>query len=354
MKIGIIGASSQVGSSVAIYLKLMGFDNATCFVRSKYSNVLFQMFNIPFEQIDYNNKQQLSQTLQQYDLIADFTYPAGQLFEIPKLIEKNTEAIISCMKPNSAYVYMSSIMAYGTPIEDNYISNYIIPRSSYAFIKRKAEATIKKYCSKHNIKPYLFRLGQVHGFLQSVSHSYKKNLSKDNEYLVNGTANDATNTIFISTLCEALINCAEGKAAPGLYTLVSEPQWTLQHLYEYYTSQYNYNCQIKFSPFPAAAKNKTIKDRIKDIAKRNRALIENYILINRPALMIKMKGNYRITELKAAVANKAIQSKDYNLLGKPAHASVAKANADYNTIKEIEQKIETAYNAVIESHTHEF
>lgn len=354
MKIGIIGASSQVGSSVALYLKLMGYTNITCFLRSNYSNIFFEIFEIPSKQIDFNNQEALKQVLNEYDVIADFTYPVGQLFEIPKLIERNTNAITACMKKEASYIYMSSIMAYGTPIEDNYISNYIIPRSSYAFIKRKAENFVKRACSKNKIKPYIFRLGQVHGFLQSVSHSYKKNLSKQTEYLVNGNSDDKTNTIFISTICDAILKCAEQKVQPGLYTLVSQPQWTLKQIYEYYIEQYDIQCQVKFVPFLKPQKRKGIKEQVISILKSKRFLIENYLLINKPNLAIKLKGRYRVEELKATINFANTNSKDYNLLGKPLHTSVDNAQSNYELVKEIEQKTELTYNSIIKANTNEF
>jgi hypothetical protein len=55
------------------------------------------------------------------------------------------------------------------------------------------------------------------------------------------------------------------------------------------------------------------------LVKKNRPLIENYLLIDNPNLMIKLKGKYRISELKGVLATQNSVSEDFNLLGTPPH-----------------------------------
>src|SRR4029077_18703572 len=109
-------------------------------------------------------------------IVVDFTLPSGELYSIPKSIDTIMENIISGLSGDQKYIYMSSIMAYGMPPAEKNIKSYLIPRSSYAFIKRKAETRPLQLGRKYKIKTYNFRLGQVHGFLQSVNTSFREKL----------------------------------------------------------------------------------------------------------------------------------------------------------------------------------
>ena len=97
MRIAIIGGSSQVGSSIALYLTHFNQAEVVCFIRGVYSSVFFELFNISYDKIDLNNKEQLSDKLKGFDAVIDCSYPAGQLFDIVPSITKNFEAIISVM-----------------------------------------------------------------------------------------------------------------------------------------------------------------------------------------------------------------------------------------------------------------
>ena len=110
--------------------------------------------------------------------------------------------------------------------------------SSDLYIKRTIEKFTTAQGKERGIRVYNFRLGQVHGFLQSVNGSFRKKLSESDLAVLDGNPDDPVNIIFIHPLCEAIVHCIEGRHRPGLYTLVSNPQWTLQELYEYYLNYY--------------------------------------------------------------------------------------------------------------------
>jgi len=349
MRIGIIGASSQVGASLALYFKHLYNVEAQCFIRSSYSNIFFRLFDIPVTSVNFDNKEELRKHLAGIDVVVDCTYPTGQLFEIPALICKTSESVISAMQRGSSYIYMSSIMAYGMPADQKMLQQYRVPRSSYAYIKRHAEKNIKKICSRYSIDLYLFRLGQVHGFLQSVSSSYRDKLKMNPVFNIDGKEQDVTNTVFISSICEAVAECAKKNQKPGLYTIVSEPQWTLLDLYGFYINQYGISSSLNFVPYAVIGKQTGIKSRILSFAKKQRPLIESYILMKNPALSVKLKGRYRESEIKRAESNVNIAYPDFNLLGPPAHPTVQGVSYDIEDVAAKEKEMEDYYNMIIEN-----
>jgi nucleoside-diphosphate-sugar epimerase len=349
MKIGILGGSSQVGASLALYFKLYNKAAVTVFIRTSYSRVFFEIHGIACETISLNNREALATQLADFDVIVDCSYPAGQLYEILSATKKNMEAVISAIPVTTVFIYMSSIMAYGMPDGTTQIADYKLPRTAYAFIKRKAESYVVSLCKKHGKKGYNFRLGQVHGFLQSVDSSFREKLSAAPNAFITGNPESLTNTIFINSIGEAVVKCGRGELLPGLYTLVSEPQWTLQQLYGYYVSKYSIDCAIHYQPEVSKKHTRTsVAAGIMTVLKRHRPVLETYILMHLPKLAIKIKGRYRQAEVSRLTYNNLDHDPiDFNLLGKPGRQVVNDIASSPKQVTIFEEEMEVAHNNAI-------
>jgi nucleoside-diphosphate-sugar epimerase len=348
-RIGIIGASSQSGSSVAFFLKKFPGLRVTCFIRSDYSRIFFDLLDLECDNLDINDTEGLRQKIGMMDAILDFGYPAGQLHEILDRSTTNIGHVLSVMKKGSIYIYMSSIMAYGMPDDEKWISHYRFPRTSYAYIKRVTEKFISSRSRQHGILAYNLRLGQVHGFLQSVNGSFRKRLSETNIARIDGSPDDPVNIIFIHSLCEAIVACIKGVHPPGLYTIVSDPQWTLKTLYEYYLRCYDLSAVLVFDPAAATPAKKSLLQKSIDLARPWRSLLETYILMRFPRLTTKIKGRFRQSELlsqKSAVL-KELPYIDFNLLGRPPFQTIPGLTTDPEKIMQIEKEQETYYYSKI-------
>jgi len=347
--IGILGASSQVGASVAFFLQGFPEVKVKCFIRSSYSSVFFDMLGMEYAYIDTNNEQQLREQLGQLDVVLDFAYPAGQLDEILSRSKTNILQTLSVMKKGGAYFYMSSIMAYGMPDGQKWIEHYGLPRTSYSYIKRSIEKFTTRQGKKLGINVYNFRLGQVHGFLQSVNSSFRKKLTETNIALVDGNPDDKVNVIFIHPLCEAIVRCSKGVHPPGLYTLVSSPQWTLQQLYEYYLDYYKLSGRLLFRPSDIKKRRKSLFRVAIELARPYRALLETYLLMRIPSLFTSIKGSFRMSELQQQVDSAAgkMEYIDFNLLGTPPFQMIGGLAVDPVQTLSIEKEREGFYNAII-------
>ncbi len=353
--IGILGASSQVGSSVALYLRKFAAVRVICFIRSEYSRIFFQLFDIECRRIEDGNEAQLKEALAPLDVVLDFRYPAVQMHDILTRSKRDIENALSAMTPGSSYFYMSSIMAYGMPDNEKRIAHYRFPRTSYSYIKRALERFTAATGRSKGIKVYIFRLGQVHGFLQSVNTSFRMKLASTNIALIDGEKDDPVNTIFIYPLCEAILNCANGMNLPGLYTLVSEPQWTLYDLYDYYNQEYrDGSVHLAFRPAAAARQKKPPLRRVIDLARPYRSLVETYLLMKWPALAVSMKGRFRQNELSGRKdqAYAGMEYIDYNLLGVPPFQRIRGLSCDPAATRKVEKEMEDYYRTVITSAQH--
>jgi nucleoside-diphosphate-sugar epimerase len=350
MTIGILGASSQVGSSVALYLKKFPDVRVICFIRSDYSKIFFELFGIEYQRLEENKETALKTALESLDVILDFRYPAVQMHQILNRSKQDIGNTLAAMRPGATYVYMSSIMAYGMPDNKKWIAHYRFPRSSYSYIKRELEIFTVKQGRKRGIRIYNFRLGQVHGFLQSVNASFRKKLGETNVALIDGKKDDLVNTIFIYPLCEAIVSCAKGVHPPGLYTLVSEPQWTLFDLYDYYNREYcNGSVCLEFHPAAEGRPGRSLLQRMIDIARPYRALVETYLLMKLPSLAVSMKGQFRQAQLGGGEERvyRNLEYIDFNLLGTPPLKRIEGLTTDPGTILKMEKEMEDHYQEII-------
>lgn len=349
-KILIYGASSQVGSSVALFLSRKKLASCTCLIRNANSSIFFEINEIPFHITTKLSGEELRGLVQSHDAVLDFTYPSGQANTILSAIKENMRHIIKQMNAKQPYFHMSSIMAYGFPDGNKNLKHYHIPRTSYGYIKRNAELAAKKLGAKYNVPIYNFRLGQVHGFLQSVNASYRSKLCSNANIYLDGKANDSVNIIFIHSLSYAILDCIGYKYQPGLYTLVNEPQWSLQELYEYYTNTYKIDSNIIYQPQLIARKTNNIKQSILGLTKKYRQILETYVLFKLPFLYKRVKGKFR--QVNVGKMQNQIDYTDFHILGKPSSAIIPTKFSNLNEVTRIEKEMEKLYASAIENHVH--
>ena len=334
---------------MALYGRNLGEVEITCLIRSAYSRVFFELFGLRYEYLQTGSPEQIREQLGRFDVVLDFAYPAGQLHEILEQSRENISNTLSAMRKGSKYFYMSSIMAYGMPDDQKWIGHYRVPRTSYSYIKREIEKHCLQEGNRCGISIYNFRLGQVHGFLQSVSASFRKKLSLAGTAVLDGRPSDKVNIIFIHSLCAAILDCAKGLHAPGLYTLVNTPQWTLEELYQYYLQFYRMDASLQFRPSELMSKPKRSLARYAiELAKPHRALLETYVLMKAPKFYIRMKGRFRQDAFSVLTPEDSQQPYlDYNLLGTPPLQTISGPEAGFEQTMTIERETADYYHSIL-------
>jgi nucleoside-diphosphate-sugar epimerase len=317
LRIGIIGASSQVGSSIAWHLRDSGQAQVTAFLRSPAASIFFDLLGIPSAHLDFDDPIDLARALQSFDVVVDCTFPSGQLSTIRHQLRRNTRAIVAAMRPGSAYVGMSSIMAFGMAPGATSVVNHVLPCSPYARLKRIAEREASAAGRKAGVDVYLLRLGQVHGFLQAVTQSWLEKVQTAMPLASLSELPQLSNAVFPSTVAGAVRACAMRAPRPGCYTLVSNPQWRLGELIDFITTQFG---PLQLEPVYATSVE-TTRPRgglLLRSAKRYRHLLETYVLMELPGLGTRLKGRYRCAELRhELVAAPDHRAHDVHLLGTP-------------------------------------
>lgn len=292
LNIAIIGSNGQVGCEVAFCLSLMDNITTTCFVRSAYSSFLFRQANIKSVAADFGKVQDLHADLSGFDLVADFSYPSGELPDFQKRISNHVTAVMSRMKRGSKYVHMSSLMAFGMPAGMREIQYFRVPRSSYAVVKRSSEKAVFRSASTNKVEPFCIRLGEVHGVFQSVSQQIRQQLSRG-QILVEGEPHEASIAVFASSVAHALVQIGNGTVVSGTHSLTANPQWTLMEVYDFYQSKLQSPSDVRFIGCHRPTIRQSIRQTLLHVLMPYRFWLDAGVLMHHPKLFAKAKGTYR-------------------------------------------------------------
>ena len=344
-RVALLGANSQVATEVALFSTLADDLELIGFVRSDYSAAMLKLLGIKFVTIDYdcldkNNKDLLASC----DLIVDFSYPSVQTQEILPAIRHMTAAIIQSLRNGTQYAYMSSIAAFGMPPESSEIRRYIIPRNTYAFIKRRAERLVAAFAKNKGIVPYIFRLGQVHGVLQSVTKYFAECISL-RSVTVTGRPNSLCNIIFPHSIYHAIARCARRELIPNTtYALVASPQWSLRTLFDYYREQLQSPCEIIYVGSTPRRQDLARGAPLLSALVFSRGILEPAVMTIYPNLLPRMKAWYR----RRAISSPARANGSPDILNIVGNVPCPVVEGIYSSVKDtilaqsrIEDKLQT-------------
>lgn len=231
-KIGIIGASGQVGTEVCLFLKTYPNIHPVGIVRAPISGSLLRRLGIEVRWGTLGSPQQCSELLGDCDLVADFSVASGAAHEIKMHYLNNISKALQFSRSGARYLFISSINAFGMNSKFNRAKYYWIPRSVYAHTKRYGERLATRLGRKYDKKSFVFRLGHVHGLLQRVSEETAELVRKN--YQRFEYPDTPSYTIFCHSIAEAMVHLTDGRESPGTYTLISEPPWSWKEVLEYY------------------------------------------------------------------------------------------------------------------------
>lgn len=297
MKIAVIGANGQVGREVSLFLHVMGVE-VIPISRTEIGGVFLERCGLTCRYGSVSNESDVKRLLNGCDLVADFAHPRDLPAKIRESVKSNIDNVVRHAPQGAPYVYISTISAYGMGRDDSKMKNYFFARTTYAADKRCLERFALSQQSEREI--YVLRLGQVHGFLQKVSHEFMKETASG-EVRLPFSADTNSYTVFCYSIAEALINIMKGRERPGKYTFVSTPEWSWGDIYNYWASQRgvelnlvaskNLELQTIGSTFLRNLKRFLLAP-IMRVGVKHKQLILNIILVGFPSFQEKMQAEY--------------------------------------------------------------
>lgn len=234
MKLGIIGANSNVGTELCFLLK----NNVELIpiTRNKIGSLFLNHHNFTCRVSDVSNENDALESLNDLDsvIISSYSvdkYSGSQTRSSQKVNEDIIKNAVKFSKPNSTLFYFSTINVFPNDIVPN-SSNFKI-KSSYGKEKTHLEKLLLSESKKNNKRIFIFRISQVFGENQPRTHYFRKILSND-KVLVSISPEKISNIVHIQTINDAIMKCLENNYTPGIYSLVNNPQWTWKNVFDYY------------------------------------------------------------------------------------------------------------------------
>jgi len=325
--IGVIGANGQVGSEVCLFLSRVSDVKVIPICRTQLGSAFLRRCALECRHGELDSPEEAARLLVDCDLVADFSLPRG----LPSEVRTATKSIIANAvrgAPRDArFVYISSMMALGVDHQSRLIRRHIPAHTTYGATKRYAEQLAFRLGQQVGREIYVLRLGQVHGELQAVSRELMRELKSETAYVPDGHSY----TVFAFTIAEALVHIALGKERPGLYALVSAPEWSWKEVHEYYAHRRGIQAQIvllagESTTRPAwlcrvlsLVKQFTINPVV-TFAIRHRELIGAYLLFACPSIERRLKAAHSRRNAMAQIAEGKNQGQyrpySFSLLGR--------------------------------------
>ena len=208
---------------------------------------------------------------------------------------------------------------------------------------RKTRKLVNKFGKKLLNPVFNLRIGQGHGFLQSVSNLYVKQVKSSRKLTVFGHPDDKVNTLFISDLGEVICKIVNGEIQGGTYSVLSQPQWTQRELYDYYLKWTESFCLVEFQGHSfKPSLFMMLRSNVLRFIESHRGFIDVVILQNIPWLALRAKGMYRV---KSSVAHSKNNNPELNLLGTPPDKILGGSSTSPKEIYEKEVFIRAKYES---------
>jgi len=228
-RVAVLGANGQVGTELCFYLKVMGFCEPIAITRSPNSTALLSRAGIDCRSGDLAKPQIAAKQLNDCDLIFDLALPNGKnLHETKRMLRARTTSIFSVARPSKGFVLASTTSVYRFSASLPFFRNY---RSMKLFSERLSQSL----GAKHGVPVYVFRLGEVHGELQSCSNSLRRDLLRNTRPI--HVPDQPSNAIFVFSIAEAIRTVLFERTTPNIYTMISQPVWSFADLVEWYAGK---------------------------------------------------------------------------------------------------------------------
>ena len=231
MKFVFFGGNSQVAVETAAHLQRMGH-SVFLYGRGLYPQTTLQWLGLNYAQ-EPNAGAALTAALLDVDLAIDFAFPAGEPWDAVPSATARVQRYLSHLPEHARFAVMSSISAYGMGAKDARLRWHTWPLTAYAAGKRQLEANSLALGRQLSRKVVAFRLGQVHGVLQSASQAFRIQLAQPLAD-IGGLAQGQSASVFTDGVATALAFYAAGHLPVGVHPLIDQPQWRLATLLDFY------------------------------------------------------------------------------------------------------------------------
>jgi nucleoside-diphosphate-sugar epimerase len=292
--IGILGANSQVGTEVCLYLSMFPDIHVVPICRTQAGSAFLRRMGLECRHGSVANADEALALLRWLDVIVDFGRPVGVTSQVIRDYRANISNVIRAAPEGSKYIFISSLMALGMRDSGDELKYRVFSGTAYGYTKRYAERLARRLGRATRRETWILRLGEVYGPLQSTSRGLTNSITNERALVPDAPSY----TVFGFTIAEALANVARDKEKPGVYSLVSVPPYSWEEIYRCHAEKRDIRPGIgtfENSARDSSARLKKVVDRlvlrrIMTWIAQHREMLASYVLSGFPALERQLKG----------------------------------------------------------------
>ena len=234
MKLGLIGANGNVGTELCFLLK--NDVDLKPIIRNRLGAVFLKHHSFPCIIADISQKKDAEEYLYNMDIVvissyATNSFSGSQTQSSQKINEQIIKNSIKFSGKDATIIYFSTIRAFSHQIDPN--TSHFWTRPDYDKEKKHLEHVFMTECRKNKKRGFVLRLGHVFGDNQPRTQEFKKIFSKK-RILVRVSPDKKSNVVHVVTIKDAIMKCLDLKVKPDVYSVVNNPQWTWQDVFNYY------------------------------------------------------------------------------------------------------------------------
>jgi len=228
-RVAIVGANGQVGAEVCLRLRQAEGIEVVPVVRNVSGSAFLRLNGVECRHGRVVDPADVRRLIGDCDVVVNMVV---SMTSIPRADRETNRAVVRSIvagaKPRATIVFASTIMVYAPA------TRYWLP-DTYGLEKLLTEKLLAWKCRESSHPLFILRMGHVLGDLQNITRNICGEIRSGEVTLPEGGFR-ASNSVFTSSIVEAIVQAARGTAKPGTYDLITSPQWTWLQVYEYYAS----------------------------------------------------------------------------------------------------------------------
>lgn len=234
MKIGIVGANSQVGTELCFLLDVDGID-VVPIVRNELGAAMFGYHDFAYRIGDVAHDGDAGRVLKGLDVVVIAAFASyvsrGELQ--PKRARNANENLVRNSVIQSGdeaiLIYFSSLAAFGSEVRHT---------DWWWYTREKRHLEREFFGSEASTKrKYAFRLGHVFGQAQGVTNELISDLRGKQEIHAEVDPDRESNIVHTTTIIDAIRTVIRTLPTSGTYSIVNQPNWTWSQVLEFYTPE---------------------------------------------------------------------------------------------------------------------
>ena len=244
-RIAVLGANGQVGAELCLILRNHPEIELIPVCRNRGGSAFLRYYGLPCRHGLPADPAQAAALFGDCDIIVNSALGQGAPKKIREVEQTLIANSLAYAPPHARIIYFSTLMVQGDPRPGAWVRW----RGAYGRAKLRSERVLWARGRRTDKETYILRLGHVCGELQNITFDIRDRIRTGRVILP--ASDGASNTLYTSTLADAVLKIAAGKEKPGTYDLVSFPEWTWRQVYEYEAEQLRLPLEAKTVAAPS-------------------------------------------------------------------------------------------------------